>query len=48
MHTARVPHTPANMWAGTAPTTSSILTASRNLSPAVQMIPPIAPMTIAQ
>ena len=48
MHTASVPQTPAKRWAGTAPTTSSSFIVSISLIPAVQMTPPIAPMTIAQ
>ena len=45
MHAASVPHMPANKCAGTAPTTSSTLTFSRNLMPRMQTSPPIAPMT---
>ena len=48
MHTANVPQMPANRWAGTAPTTSSILTDSSSFIPTVQMTPPMAPMMIAQ
>ena len=48
MAAASVPHTPANRWAGTAPTTSSTLRFSSIFMPAVQMMPPMAPMITAQ
>ena len=45
--TANVPHIPANMWAGIAPTTSSSLKLNNNLVPNTTIKPPIAPINIA-
>ena len=48
MLVASVPQAPAPMWAGIAPTSSSIRSRSRAFMPSVQIPPPTAPMTAAQ